>query len=52
MSTETIRLIRDGEMVEGGMVGERETIYLSYTVTTSMSPALRWAAMRVILLFY
>ena len=30
MSTETIRLIRDGEKGEGGMeVGEREIIYLS-----------------------
>ena len=30
MSTETMRLIRDGEKGEGGMeVGEREIIYLS-----------------------
>ena len=31
---------------------ERETIYLSlYTVTTRMIPALKWAAMRAILMF-
>ena len=40
-------------------VGEEEVIYLSrlhnyhsrYTVTSRMTPALRWAAMRAILLF-
>ena len=32
--------------------GKREIIYLSlYTVTTRMIPALRWAAMRAILMF-
>ena len=34
------------------MEREREIIYLSlYTVTTRMTYALRWAAMRVILMF-
>ena len=49
-------LIRDGEKggrghggVGGG--GEREIIYrYRYTVTTKIIPALRWAAMRAILL--
>ena len=31
--------------------GEREIIYISYTVTTRMTSALRWAAMRAILMF-
>ena len=34
-------------------VGEREIMYLSlYTVTTRMTSALRWAAMRAILMFH
>ena len=34
-------------------VGEREIIDLSlHTVTTRMTPALRWAAMRTILMFH
>ena len=46
-STETIRLIRDGEKGEGGKeVRKREIIYTyHYTVTTRMTSALRWAAM-------
>ena len=54
MSTETIRLIRDGEKGGKGVwrCGEREIIYLSlYTVTTRMIPALIWAAVRAILMF-
>ena len=53
-STETIKFIRDGERVgKGGWRwGKRENIYLSlYTVTITMIPALRWAAMRAILMF-
>ena len=48
------RLIRDGEMVEGGMeVGGRGRLYTyRYTVTTRMTPALRWSAMRAILMFH
>ena len=56
-STQTaVRLIRDGKNREGGggggmAVGKREIIYLyRYTVTTTMTPALRWAAMRDILM--
>ena len=39
---------------EGGMeVGEEgDYIYLSYTVTTRMIPALRWTTMRAILMFH
>ena len=54
MSTETVRLIRDGEKGGGGMEGggKREIIYTyRYTVTTRMIPPLRWAAMRAILMF-
>ena len=58
MSTKTIRLIRDGEKGgkgEGGMemvVGGRGKLYTyRYTVTIRMIPALRWAAMRGILMF-
>ena len=56
MSTETIRLIRDGEKGEGGMVvGEErdvgEEVY-RYTVSTRMTRALKWAAMRAILMFH
>ena len=55
MSTETIRLIRDGE--KGGewgyRGGGRGRIYTyRYTVTNRMIPALRWAAMRAILMFH
>ena len=32
-------------------VGEREIIYLSLSVTTRMTSALRWSAMRTILVF-
>ena len=46
-STEIIRLIRDGRLW-----GKRETVYLSLNVTTRMTPALRSAAMRAILMFY
>ena len=53
-STETIRLIRDGEKGGGGYGGEgRGRLYTCrYTVTTRMTPALRWAAMRAILVFH
>ena len=49
-----MRLIRDGEKGGKGVWrwGEREIIYLSLTVTTRMIPALRWAAMRTILMFH
>ena len=45
-----MRLIRDGENGGKGVwrLGKREIIYLSYTVTTRMTPALRWAALRAI----
>ena len=33
-------------------MGRGEIIYLSYTVTTRMTSALRWAAMRAILMFH
>ena len=58
MSTETMRLIRDGEKVgEGGVEvgggGGRGRLHTyCYTVTTRMTPALRWAAMRAILTFH
>ena len=33
--------------------GEREMIYIyRYTVATRMTPALRWAAMKAILMFH
>ena len=41
------RLIRDGKRR-----GKREIIYYRYTVTTGMTPALRWAAMRAIFMFH
>ena len=47
-------IFRDGEKgVDGygGGGGGRLYTYL-YTVTTGMTPALRWAAMRAILMFY
>ena len=48
-----MRLIRDGVKVGGyGGWGGREIIYTyRYTVTTRMTSALRWAAMRAILMF-
>ena len=57
MSTETMRLIiRDGEKGVGGGEGYggggRGKLYTyRYTVTTRMTSALRWAAMRAILMF-
>ena len=55
-STETVRLVRDGEKVgeEGMEVGEEgERLYsYRYTVTTRMTSALRWEAMRAILMFH
>ena len=53
-ATETIRLIRDGEKGWGVWRGEggRGRLYTyRYTVTARMIPALRWAAMRAILMF-
>ena len=65
-STEAIWLIRDGDKWEGrgmevgeeGVGGEgyggggRGRLYTCcYTVTTRMTSALRWAAMRAILMF-
>ena len=47
-----MRLIRDGE--KGGWYGGggRGKLYTyRYTVTTRMTPALRWAAMRAISMF-
>ena len=45
-----MRLIRDGE--KGGWSWGRGRLYTyRYTVTTRMIPALRWAAMRAILMF-
>ena len=55
MSTETIKLIRDGEKGGKGVWrwGKREIIYTyRYTVTTGMTSALRWAAMRATLIFH
>ena len=52
MSTETIRLIREGGGKGAWRWGEREIIYLSLkAVTTRMTSALRWAAMRASNLF-
>ena len=54
--TETTRLIWDGEKRgEGGMEvgGEGDYNYTyRYTVTTRMTPALRWAAMRAVFMFH
>ena len=52
-STETTRLIRDGEMegrvYGGGGRGGRGRVYAyRYAVTTRMIPALRWAAIRAV----
>ena len=54
MSTETIRLIRDGEKGGKGYGGGgRGRLYTyRYTVTTGMTSALRWAAMRAVLMFH
>ena len=54
MSTETIRLIRDGEKGEGVMEVGREVDYIPIadTVTTRMTFALRWAAMKSIVMFH
>ena len=54
MFTETIRLIRDGEKGERGYGGGgRGRLYTyRYNVTTRMTPALKWAAMRAILMFH
>ena len=51
MSTETIRLIRDEEKEEYGGGGRDGDNIHRYTVITRMTPALRWAAMRAILMF-
>ena len=52
MSTETMRHIRDGEKGVRRW-GERKITYTyHYTVTTRMTSALRWAAMRAILMFH
>ena len=52
MSTETIRLIRDGEKGGVSMWGEKEIINLSLHCPTRITSALRWAAMRAILMFH
>ena len=53
-STETTRLIRDGEKGGGGYGGGgRGRLYTyRYTVTSRMTSALKWAAMRAILMFH
>ena len=52
MSTEASRLIRDGEKgVWRWGKRERDYYIYHYTVTTRMIPALRWAAVRAILMF-
>ena len=52
-SSETMRLIRDGEKGGGGYGGGRRGRLHTYcyTVTTRMTSALKWAAMRAILMF-
>ena len=54
LSTEAIRLVRDGEKGGKGYGGGgRGRLYTyRYTVTTRMTSALRWAAMRAILIFH
>ena len=55
MSTETIRLIRDGENGGKGVWRwvKRVSMYTyRYIVTTRMTSALRWAAMRAVLMFH
>ena len=50
---EIVRLIRDGEKGEGVMeVGGEGDYHYQYTVTTRMTPALRWAMMRAILMLH
>ena len=59
---ETVRLIRDGEKGGGGGRGgggkgfggggEGDYYTYRYTVTTRMTPALGWAAMRAVLMFH
>jgi len=44
----TTRLIRDGEGVYGG----GRLLYTYMPVTTTMTSALKWAAMRAILMFH
>ena len=53
-STETTRLIKDGEKGGSGYGGGGRRLYTyRYTVTTRMTPALRWAVMmRAILIFH
>ena len=47
------RLIRDGEKGVGrGGWGAGRLYTYRYTVTTRVTPALRWAAMRGILMFH
>ena len=48
---ETVRLIRDGEERGYGGGGRGILYTYRYTVTTGMTSALRWAAMRAILTF-
>ena len=55
LSKFTIRLIRDGEEGRGRGYrggGRGRLCTYSYTVTTRMTPALRWAEMRAILIFH
>ena len=53
-STDTIRLIRDGEKGARwyGGAGRGRVYTYRYTVTTWMTSAWRWAAMRAILMFH
>ena len=54
-STETIRFIRDGEKGGrgyGGGWGGGRLYTCRYTVTTRMTYALSWAAMRAVLMFH
>ena len=50
-STETVRLIRDGEKEVTEEDGRGRLYTYRYTVTTRMTPALRWASIRAILMF-
>ena len=51
-STETTRLIRDQDRVKGEWRWGEEGKTYRYTVTTRMTPALRWAAIGAILMFH